>query len=94
MAPPGPTWESKQLSHSTLRWHDVVKEYSRLQLGLTSNRLPALSGLATQMRTLTGDKYLAGLWYNPILEDILWYVEDAAALKEDQRLPGPSWSWA
>jgi len=47
-----------------------------------------------QMKALTGDECLAGLWYNTILEDILWYVEDAAALEDDQRLPGPSWSWA
>jgi hypothetical protein len=51
-------------SHDIYDWwrHTAVSDYRRRKLTKESDRLPALSGLATAFQALTGDTYLAGLW--------------------------------
>lgn len=74
------------------RWLQIVQSYSHLKLTYSSDRLPALSGIACLVATRTKDQYVAGLWKNDIVAGLLWYVWPC-------RPPGttyiaPSWSWA
>lgn len=77
-------------------WREIVQHYSWLKLTKVSDKLPALSGLAQKvMQALPNKRYLAGLWEDSLLEDLLWVrltiSEGEAPLTVS--CPGPSWSW-
>lgn len=85
------------------QWHKIIESYSRLKLSFAGDKFPALSGLAQQMSRKRGPdvRYLAGLWSDSLLTDLLWtaaYVWSLHAI--DRILQGkdewraPSWSWA
>jgi hypothetical protein len=80
------------------RWHDIVTEYTRLSMTLTSDRLPAILGLAQEVQSRRGGRYIAGLWEYSLISDLAWIVwERIRGLKP--RPPksvtlAPSWSWA
>ncbi len=80
-------------------WRTIVEDISILDLSFESDRLPALSGLATRFAEHfpKGERYLAGLWEGDLLRDLLW--ESGGSQQVDgptrQRKAGvPSWSWA
>ena len=73
------------------RWRTMVSEYSGLELTRPSDRLPAFSGVATQMMRYRRSKYLAGLWLDSIVDDLIWRTQ-APGRPEEWR--APSWSWA
>ena len=83
-------------------WRDIVSNYSKLALSKGEDTLPALSGLAKRFSSLrSGDRYLAGLWYNSFAEDLVWWFLPSMLLKEKNRLRprpiqwrAPTWSWA
>jgi hypothetical protein len=54
-------------------WHHIVNAYTGLDLTCPKDKLPALSGLATEIERLRpGDQYLAGLWRSTFMLDVLW----------------------
>lgn len=77
-------------------WREIVQHYSCLKLTKVSDKLPALSGLAQKlMQALPNKRYLAGLWEDSLLEDLLWVK---LTISENETpwtvsCPGPSWSW-
>ncbi|KAF2474482.1 HET-domain-containing protein, partial [Lindgomyces ingoldianus] len=71
----------------------VVPEYILLQLTKLSDRLPALSGLATAMRLKSRVTYLAGIWLEDLAPSLLWRTFGHARLVIDEYI-APSWSWA
>jgi len=82
-------------------WLEVVETYSKLNLTFRKDKLPALSGVASQMQKLFQDKYVAGLWLKNIAQEMCWYtpyqeLEGAKTLPDDQPPPyiAPTWSWA
>lgn len=81
-------------------WHRAVSEYSTLALTKSSDRLPAIAGIARQMQKLRrGEDYFAGLWRESCLEDLLWFhncQQGPGGYRECVRdtLCAPSWSWA
>lgn len=85
------------------RWIDCVANYSARNLSRSSNRFPALSGLAHAVMDATEDAYLAGLWRGDLCRGLLWsrgYLDSTR--KDAQRWArptgssyrAPSWSWA
>ncbi|KAG9237206.1 heterokaryon incompatibility protein-domain-containing protein, partial [Amylocarpus encephaloides] len=78
------------------RWRDVVGEFCKLDLTFSKDRLPALGGLATQMKRYRSGRYLAGLWEDSLIVDMLWFFqgEDQNPLPRDEDCHTPSWSWA
>jgi hypothetical protein len=55
-------------------WLGVVEDFTKRHLTKSEDKLPALSGLANHLATITGDVYYAGLWRAHILEDLHWRV--------------------
>ncbi|KAF8246584.1 hypothetical protein K440DRAFT_631127 [Wilcoxina mikolae CBS 423.85] len=55
-----------------LGWPAMVEEYTRRKLTYEDDKMPALSGLANAVYSLTGGSYLAGLWKDHIIEDVHW----------------------
>jgi hypothetical protein len=82
-----------------LMWQSWVGTFSERSLTFESDRLPAISGAAKLVSTSTGSQYLAGLWRDNIIEDLLWkYISPMNEFLERDRLQSrtgiPSWSWA
>ena len=75
-------------------WRELVAKYSTLQLTYASDRLPALSGLATQFKEFRKDAYNAGVWQDSMVEDLMWYVYWTNPATRVERGKIPSWSWA
>ncbi|UPX15238.1 uncharacterized protein EKO05_0005694 [Ascochyta rabiei] len=73
-------------------WLHVVQSYSQLELTYTTDRLPALSGIACLVASKTADDYVAGLWRRDIAAGLLWYVWPPQSVKSTY--VAPSWSWA
>lgn len=76
-------------------WRDIVKEYSKRQLSVSQDKLPALAGVASEIASLSGQKYLAGLWNNDLIHSLLWCRDFATTpLPPPVQYRAPSWSWA
>ena len=73
-------------------WRTMVKAYTNQLLTKEKDRLPALGGLARQMASARGSKYLAGLWADTINEDLLW--SGGRWLPRPSPRTAPTWSWA
>lgn len=79
-------------------WQTISGVYSAMQLTKPTDRLPALSGIATKYHESTGSRYLAGMWERDLLPQLCWQATTLAT--ESQRLTypyhqylSPSWSW-
>ncbi|KID89009.1 heterokaryon incompatibility protein, partial [Metarhizium majus ARSEF 297] len=74
-------------------WRELVKQYSKCDLTYTTDKLPALAGLAKAYQDTTGDAYLAGLWRSFLLDQLDWRVYTPGGRVSSQ-YRAPSWSWA
>jgi hypothetical protein len=74
------------------RWLQLVQTYSQLELTYKTDRLPALSGIASLVASKTKDTYIAGLWKQDIAAGLLWYVWPCQPATTTY--VAPSWSWA
>lgn len=76
-------------------WRIVVKEYTKRHLTFPDDKLPALAGVAAEIASLSGQKYLAGLWNDDLIHSLLWCLDFATLpLPRPARYRAPSWSWA
>ncbi|KIN07080.1 hypothetical protein OIDMADRAFT_150338 [Oidiodendron maius Zn] len=87
---------SKSCRSIATTWRNIVKQYSGLSLSFQKDMLPALSGLAKiclQMRP--GDRYLAGLWEQSLIDDLAWNpCYNLPTKPRPEVFRAPSWSWA
>ncbi|KAI1068956.1 hypothetical protein LB507_006175 [Fusarium sp. FIESC RH6] len=90
-------------------WYNFVTAYSASDFTFISDRLPALSGIATIIQQHTQQKYLAGLWESDIPRGLAWMTRSSFRFetshlvdpqiigkpkKGDSQLKLPSWCWA
>ncbi|KIL84602.1 hypothetical protein FAVG1_12128 [Fusarium avenaceum] len=73
-------------------WLKTVENYSQRSLTHTSDKLPAISGVAEIIQRITGSDYLAGLWLNDIYLGLLW--RRAPGRVPQMNTVAPSFSWA
>jgi hypothetical protein len=60
-----------------------------------SDKLPALSGLASHYARLTDHHYLAGLWREDLTRLLLWSLDPQITPRDlPPQYRAPSWSWA
>ncbi len=69
-----------------------------LSRGVPSNKLPALSSIATKFHAKTGMRYVAGLWEPWLPGALLWRVHKSSSYSKTyvprpQEWRAPSWSW-
>ncbi|KAL7950685.1 heterokaryon incompatibility domain-containing protein [Trichoderma barbatum] len=77
-------------------WHQIVAEYSGLRISFTSDRLPALSGVARQYGTAHSvdlGRYVAGMWEKCFPSELLWYCASRKIHHRPNSYCGPTWSW-
>lgn len=84
----------------TEQWYKLILAYSGLQITYETDRLPALSGLASAFSRKLKTTYLAGLWESDLWRGLLWLrPEFFGRDTQCRRLMGdacsiPTWSWA
>ena len=57
-------------------WQTAVGSYSDRALTFKTDRLPAISAVASVVAKATGDHYLAGLWKDDLLAGLGWVARD------------------
>jgi len=81
-------------------WRSIVGNYTRRNLTVASDRLPALAGVAQKLQEVWHDKYILGIWGRQLLPSIAWQRDPQL---QDIKQPyyarlseyrAPSWSWA
>ena len=75
-------------------WYGLVNNYTKRKQGLSEDKLPAIGGIAAEMSRITGVNYMAGLWENNLLHDLMWYTDTRDWLTRPSQWRAPSWSWA
>jgi hypothetical protein len=75
------------------RWYELVERYTSCHLTDERDKLIAISGIANTIQSETGLTYLAGLWKEYLVFNLLWYVS-GRPLCRPQSYRAPSWSWA
>jgi hypothetical protein len=73
----------------------MVKQYTQKALSYETDKISALSGLASIIEEKSGETFLAGLWRNDIRKGLLWHSLGYTAKLQRPDFPGlaPSWSW-
>ena len=77
-------------------WWKVLHDYSTRALSDSSDKLVAIAGLAEMFASTLGPDYLAGLWHDTLLQDLLWRRTGRTMARSpiSNRYRAPSWSWA
>ena len=78
-------------------WASLVQNYTKRNLTVASDRLPALSGIAQKFEVAWKDKYLAGIWERQLLPSLAWRRSTEPGQQYYPALTeyrAPSWSWA
>jgi hypothetical protein len=57
-------------------WYQIVQFYSRGNLTFPTDKLVAISGIVRKIETVTGCEYLAGLWKESLITDLLWFAAE------------------
>ncbi|KAH8749685.1 heterokaryon incompatibility protein-domain-containing protein, partial [Hyaloscypha sp. PMI_1271] len=74
-------------------WLGLAERYSQRNLTYESDKLPALSGLATYFSELHKQRYYAGIFSGAVAETLLWSPTTLGGLEKPERYVAPSWSW-
>ena len=75
-------------------WHMVIADYTRRSISVPGDKLVALGGIAEEFHRAFRTDYLAGLWRDTLLADLLWSKRTASNIHRPDAYRAPSWSWA
>lgn len=77
-------------------WRVFVADFSKSEFTNTSDKLPALAGLAHTVQRCIGDDcaYLAGIWEKDLPSALLWVRGSGKEVRRSVGWRAPSWSWA
>ena len=79
---------------SVQHWMHIVEQYTKRDLTDASDKLPAISGIATFWDPSSKDEYLAGLWRSHLPLGLLWNSAQPFLQTCSWEYRAPSWSWA
>ncbi|KAG5661367.1 hypothetical protein KAF25_005489 [Fusarium avenaceum] len=72
-------------------WYRLLWIYGDRKLSKPSDKLPAISGLASIFAKRLNDQYIAGLWKSDLIVGLSW---EGLHCKRVEGYRAPSWSWA
>jgi hypothetical protein len=76
-------------------WRLFVRAYSERSLTFLDDKLPAIAGIAAHFQQQTGFHYVAGLWRETLMVDLVWVSWGWEELDNPpSTVQAPSWSWA
>lgn len=73
------------------RWFGILWHYTTCELVDASDKLSALSNVASAYSQILEDEYVAGLWKSHLIECLCW---QSVKCKPVTGYRAPSWSWA
>jgi hypothetical protein len=82
---------------TSLRWIEIVKQYTMRKMSEPADKLIAISAVAQRLVSLTEGKwgrYYAGIWTERFFQQLLWATPESESAKRPVRYRAPSWSWA
>ena len=94
---------NRGLSKAAIEWNRIVDMYTMCDLTKESDKLIAISGIASEFHRTwlkPEDKYLAGLWKSQLPNALLWSAAgpshrgDTSKWSRPKQYRAPSWSWA
>lgn len=71
-------------------WVNICRTYTQRKLTVASDKLVALSAVASRFQSKYGDTYLAGLWKENLIPSLLWWPGYNGKPVD---FYAPSWSW-
>jgi hypothetical protein len=74
------------------RWYHILDDYTFRALSVSSDKLPAISGLAHEFSSQIHSTYKAGIWLEDISFGLTWSYSEHGIKPDSYR--APSWSWA
>ncbi|KAH9850122.1 heterokaryon incompatibility protein-domain-containing protein [Lenzites betulinus] len=78
-----------------LAWLEILVDYTSRKLTNPSDKLVACGAVAAAFQRVLHSDYLAGLWRDTLLDDLLWYNgREGSFLSRPEMYRAPSWSWA
>ena len=90
-------WLSRDLQSIRILWRQLVSTYSRMSFTRLSDRCVAFAGIAEELQATTQRDYVAGLWQQDLITELLWTVDTFQYPKDSparsQSYLAPSWSW-
>jgi hypothetical protein len=73
------------------QWYRLVQDLSKRSFTVTSNRIPAITGLGKEIASIVGTNLVNGMFRPMSVRELCWTGWSISA----RRIPGiPSWSWA
>ncbi|KAH7032133.1 heterokaryon incompatibility protein-domain-containing protein [Macrophomina phaseolina] len=86
--------EADAMSAALNLWEFIVETYCKCSLSKKTDKLIALSGIATSFQPLLQDDYLAGIWRSHGARQLLWKRSRGSSASDRDNDRAPSWSWA
>ncbi|KAH9849292.1 heterokaryon incompatibility protein-domain-containing protein [Lenzites betulinus] len=77
-------------------WLDVVRDYTGRAISVPADKLVAFGAVAGMFERVLRTEYLAGLWRDTLLLDLLWSKGGSRSVQHPRPAAyrAPSWSWA
>lgn len=74
------------------KWYSLVQDLSKMSFTVASDRIPAINGLGKEIASITGTKFVNGMFKPISARELCW---ERYSSRSARRIPGiPSWSWA
>ncbi|KAK8223351.1 heterokaryon incompatibility protein-domain-containing protein [Phyllosticta capitalensis] len=74
-------------------WNSILEAYGPRKLSKRTDKLPAMSGLASLFKKRFQAEYIAGLWSHKLISGLAWQGLGGEKPSSPE-YTGPSWSWA
>ncbi|KAF4990998.1 hypothetical protein FGRMN_8119 [Fusarium graminum] len=74
-------------------WKTIIMQYTRRNLKVPEDRLPAVTGITTELQKVWGDSQIYGHWQQWFIELLAWQIPEDSRVEERRLKRAPSWSW-
>lgn len=76
-------------------WMGIVAEFTCRSITVPTDRLPAMSGMASRYQSIIGGRYLAGIWETYLMEGLSWgrSLHGPSNIRAPDHYLAPTWSW-
>ncbi|KAF5982416.1 TOL [Fusarium coicis] len=74
-------------------WKTIIVQYTQRQLKDPEDRLPAVTGITTELQKVWRDSHIYGHWERWFIQLLAWHKPENGRVKERHTKRAPSWSW-
>ncbi|KAF5575696.1 TOL [Fusarium subglutinans] len=74
-------------------WKTVIMQYTRRELKESEDRLPAVTGITTELQKVWRDSHIYGHWERWFIQLLAWNKPEKDRVEVRYTKRAPSWSW-